>query len=45
MREMNVDNLIIEKIFGCSREEFPIRYLEMPLRDIQLRKEDWIGII
>lgn len=45
MGELNIDYVIIEKILGCIRERFLIKYLGVPLRDTKLRKEDWTGII
>lgn len=33
MGEMKLDNLIVEKILGCRRDEFPIKYLGVSLRD------------
>lgn len=45
MGELNVDNVITEKIMGCTREGFPIKYLGVPLRGTKLRKENWTVII
>lgn len=36
--------MIVEKILGCSRGEFPIKYLGVPVRRTKL-KEDWTRII
>lgn len=43
----DVDNrgAAIEKILGCTRGEFPILYLSIPIRPGRLRKEDWLGLL
>lgn len=40
MGKIDVYYLIIEKIIGCPRGVFSIKYLGVPLRETKLRKED-----
>lgn len=40
MGETDVEDIIVERIIGCTKGEFPIKYLGLPLRETRIRKGD-----
>lgn len=38
-------NNIVERILGCERGTFPIKYLGIPIKPSKLTKEDWRTLI
>lgn len=43
--EIDMKAIIVEKILGCSRGEFPMKYLEVLIKKTSLKKEDWSNMI
>lgn len=43
--KMDIRSEMIERIFGCSREDFSITYSGIPIKPGRLRKEDRLELL